>query len=584
MSQQMPPHEHTMVDVLIVGAGPAGLTAAIELARRDITFRLIEKAEQRSPFSKASGVHARTLELLELSSAKLADTFVREGYTASGINVSAGGDRVVAYDFSHLDTRYPYMLLVPQARTEELLEAHLLAAFGRVIERGIELKDLTQDADEVVAHLQSADGRAEQVHARYVLGCDGAHSAVRHSLGLPFPGRGYPWTAFLGDVTLDDELTRRGVTQFSNERGWAMTFPFQDGHCRVMTIDTAYQNGSAREELTLDELQDSVNAIVGAPTRLSEPRWLSRWSSQLRQVPHYRVRRVFLAGDAAHVHSPFGGQGLNTSMQDAYNLAWKLALVLRGRAPESLLDTYQAERHPAGRRALRYSDYLLRTTLLPNTAIRTGRNFAVRTLVPLPPFQHLFSERLSELAINYRQRDHGAQLLRLIPGPHALQAGDRVPNLELKSAVLTDVTSTSVDLYDVLRQATYSLFIDVAPEYLNRDRQNIVSLLNRVKQWAGETIKPYIVFEQGSEAVARQVDATAFIDFKQQFRHKLGTHHGSILLVRPDGYLALHVPGLQQGQLLSELQRWVAPVTDGQRGLKPGEFSVHPPQVAPGVP
>jgi hypothetical protein len=337
-------------------------------------------------------------------------------------------------------------------------------------------------------------------------------------------------------------------------------FPFQDDYSRVITIDTAYQHSSAREELTLDELQDSVNAILPAPTRLSEPRWLTRWSAQLRQVPRYRVGRVFLAGDAAHVHSPAGGQGLNTGVQDAYNLAWKLALVLHGQAPENLLDTYQAERHPVGQQVMRSSDILLRTTLLPNTAVRTGRNFAVRTLVPLPPLQHMISENLSGLGISYRQADRRAQLLKLLPGPHALQAGDRVPNLELKPAALNTETRTSVDLYDVLRQALYSLFIEVAPEYADRDQQHIVRLLNSVKQLAGETIKLYVVFEQGSEAVARKIDATAFIDFKQQFRHKLGTHHGSILLVRPDGYLALHVPGLQQELFLSELQRWVTPV------------------------
>jgi 2-polyprenyl-6-methoxyphenol hydroxylase-like FAD-dependent oxidoreductase len=556
MEQQMASHEHTLVDVLIVGAGPTGLTATMELARRNITFRLIEKAEHRSPFSKAVGMHARTLELLELSSAKLADTFVREGYTAPGVNLSAGVEHPVVADFSGLDTRYPYLLIVPQARTEELLEAHL-ATFGHAIERGIELKDLTQDAGEVIVHLQCTDGRAEQVHARYVVGCDGAHSAVRHALGLPFPGKGYSWTAFMGDVKLDEEITSKGLTQFLNARGVVMVFPFQDGYNRVIAIDTVCQHQSAHEALTLDELQDSVNAIVGAPTRLSEPRWLTRWSAQLRQIPQYRVGRVFLAGDAAHIHSPAGGQGLNTGVQDAYNLAWKLALVLHGQAPESLLDTYQTERHPVGRKVLRSSDLLLRTTLLPNSAARTGRNFASRTLVPFPPLQHLISEHLSGLGITYRQRDRRAQLLKLLPGPHALRAGDRIPNLELKPAVLTAETRTTVDLFDLLRQATYSLFIDVAPDVADRDRQSIAHLLDKVKHLAGETIQPSIVFEQGSEAAAHKMDAPMYIDFKQQFRHKIGTHHGSLVLVRPDGYLAAHVPELRQEQFWSDLQRWV---------------------------
>ncbi|HTK07883.1 MAG TPA: FAD-dependent monooxygenase [Ktedonobacteraceae bacterium] len=559
MNQQTTAHEHSSIDVLIVGAGPTGLTAAIELARRGISFRLIEKYEQRSPFSKALALHARTLELLELSSAKLADTFVREGYTSPGANLGTGTDHSVTADFSSLDTHYPYLLIIPQARTEELLEVHL-ADLGHTIEHGVELKDLTPGTDEVIAHLQNTNGAMEELHARYVLGCDGAHSTVRHALNLPFPGKGYAWTAFLGDVKLDGEMTKKGLTQVSSNRGTALVFPFQDGYARVITLDTAYQNSSIHEQLTLDELQDSLNAILLAPVQLREPRWLTRWSAQLRQIPNYRVGRVFLAGDAAHVHSPAGGQGLNTGMQDAYNLAWKLALVLHEQAPERLLDTYHAERHPVGQQVLRSSDMLLRSALLPNDAMRTGRNLAIRALVPLPPLQRMISQNLSGLGVTYRQTDRRAQLFKLLPGPHPVQAGDRLPDLELKPAVLSRETKTSVNLYDLLRHTTYTLFIEVAPEYADRDQQSITRLLNSVAELAGETITPYIVFEQGSAAIVHQFDATTFIDFKQQFRHKLGTQHGSILLVRPDGYLALHVPELQQERFQAELRRWITPV------------------------
>lgn len=561
MSYQPTATQRHTIDVLIIGAGPTGLTAAMELTRRGVTVRLVEKDQARSPYSRAMAVHARTLELLELSSAKLADDFVREGYTSPGVNLSAGADHPVVSDFSDLDTRYPYLLIVPQARTEELLEARL-TALGQVIERGIALRDLTQDTDHVDARLERADGQTEHVEAGYVLGCDGAHSTVRRSLGLPFRGKGYAWTAFLGDVKLDGEVAKDGPTQFSNERGLALVFPFQDGYSRVMTIDAAYQNSSAHQDLTLDELQDSVNDLLPTPTRLSDPRWLTRWSAQLRQIPQYRVRRVFLAGDAAHIHSPAGGQGLNTGVQDAYNLAWKLALVLHGQAPVTLLDTYQAERHPVGQQVMRTSDLLLRTALLTNTALRRGRNIAMRTLVPLPPLQHLITENLSGLGITYRCKHPLAELRTVLSGSHALQAGDRIPNLELKPALLTDETSTSLDLYEMVRLAAYSLFIAVAPAYFEQDQRLILHLLERVKQSAGETIKPYVVFEQGSEAVARKIDAhvaSTFIDFKQQFRHKLGTHHGSIVLARPDGYVALHVPGLHQERFFSELQGWVTP-------------------------
>ena len=547
--------ERAMIDVLIVGAGPTGLTAALELARRGISFRLIEKTPQRSPHSKALALHARTLEILELLSPRLADDFVRTGYTSPGASLSIGST-TIATDFSRLDTNYPYILLIPQAETEALLEAHL-TKLGHAIERGVELKAVTQGPNEVTVQLQDVDGQVEKFSARYVLGCDGAHSTTRHAVGLPFPGKGYPWMAFLGDVKLESTAGKNGLSQFSNERGLAIVIPFQDGYTRVVTIDTAYQNSFAREDLTLDELQESVNAILPVSARVSDPRWLTRWSAQLRQVPHYRVGRVFLAGDAVHVHSPAGGQGLNTGVQDAYNVAWKLALVLRGHAPENLLDTYQLERYPVGQQVLRASDSLLSSALAQKSLVKTGRNLAMKVLMQLSPLQRVSSETISGLGISYSHGDRRSPLLKLLPGQQVRQAGDRVPDLELKPALLTAEMSTSVRLYDLLRQAPYSLFIAVAPDQFERDRQHIVRLLESLKPYIGETIRPYVVFAQGPEVIAHELPVTTLLDFKQQFHHKLGTQHGSILLVRPDSYVALHVPKFSPEQLVSELQPWV---------------------------
>jgi len=547
--------KRAMIDVLIVGAGPTGLTAALELARRGIAFRLIEKNPQRSPHSKASALHARTLEILELLSARLAEAFVRIGYRSPGSNLVLGSTTVHT-DYSHLDTSYPYILFVPQTETEALLEAHL-SELGHAIERGIELKALTQSPDTVTVQLQDARGRVEEIHARYVLGCDGAHSTTRHAIGLPFLGKGYPWTAFLGDVTVESTAGKNGFSQFTNERGLAILLPFQDGSTHVVTIDTAYQNSSAREDLTLDELQESVHAILPVPIRVRDPRWLTRWSAQLRQAPHYRVGRVFLAGDAAHIHSPAGGQGLNTGIQDAYNVAWKLALVLRGQAPEDLLNTYELERHPIGKQILHASDTLLNSMLKPNMLMRMGRNLAIKAHTLLPPPRHVRSESLSGLSISYRQSDRRSLWLKLLPGQRAPRTGDRVPDLELKPALPTAEMSTVVRLYDLLRPAPYSLFIALTPKRFEQDQQQIMRLLESLKPYTDRTIRLYVIFEQGPETIKHALPVITLLDFKLQFHHKLRTHHGSMLLVRPDGYLALHIPKLCQEQLLTELQPWV---------------------------
>ena len=194
------------------------------------------------------------------------------------------------------------------------------------------------------------------MQAQYLIGADGAHSTVRKQLGLSFEGSSYDWTAFLGDLRLHGHHAEGGTEQHSNDRGLAFIVPFDDGSHRIVTIDRHYQGEGKTRELKLEELQESISAILEKPVELTNPKWLTRWGSSLRLASQYRVGRVFIGGDAAHTHSPAGGQGLNTGVQDAFNLGWKLALVVKGQAPETLLDTYNRERLAIGERVLHISD------------------------------------------------------------------------------------------------------------------------------------------------------------------------------------------------------------------------------------
>lgn len=259
--------------------------------------------------------------------------------------------------------------------------------------------------------------------------------------------------------------------------------------------------------------------------------------SPSRQVPTNRVGRVFLAGDAAHAHSPAGGQGMNTGIQDAFNLAWKLAMVLRGDAPEDLLGSYSAERHTIDGRVQRGADLMFKTFTLRNSAIQVARDFAARTLLSLPPVHDKLAGGLSGIGIRYRftarsRKDRGHGLPR-----GAEQAGDRVPDLELWA-----VQQPSVRLHELLREPGYALFAFVSVTRLGANRESLANLVHSVSEDYGRAVRTRVVLDEGStQAVG--TDVQALVDFKGQFRGKLGSEHGSVLLVRPDGYVAFHRKG-----------------------------------------
>lgn len=310
-------------EVLIVGAGPTGLLAAGELARRGVAVRVVERSAERSAFSKALVVQARTLEVMDIIG--LSDEFVRRGYPAPGLNMGLGtGKEPVSVDMTGLDTSFPYLLVLPQQETEEILESRLEEQ-GVTIERGTEFVGVEQQGDgHVVSTVRLPEGREERVRSRYLLGSDGSHSAVRRAVGLPFEGTKHDSVVFLADVKIDSEFVKSRITNFTSPRGFVSVLPFLGEYSRVFAVDFAKQDRPPDQELTLADLQDTVDSVTRTRLAMSEPRWITRFFAPSRQVPTNRVGRVFLAGDAAHAHSPAGGQGMNTGLQDAFNLAWKL--------------------------------------------------------------------------------------------------------------------------------------------------------------------------------------------------------------------------------------------------------------------
>ncbi|WP_225877980.1 FAD-dependent monooxygenase [Spongiactinospora rosea] len=385
-------------DTIVVGAGPVGLWAAAELALGGGRPLVLERAERRSPHSKALAVHPRTIEVLAMRGQE-------QPFLDGGVAVPDGhfGMLPARLDFRELATPFPFMLAHPQVRTEELLERHALA-LGVAIRRGHQVSELSQDDHGVMLRVSGPDGEYE-ITADHVVGADGAGSIVRQAVGIDFPGTDSTIFGFLGDVELTDPPERPG--SWHNEHGALIVAPIPGGRYRV--------TGSAPSvpAPTLEFLRETAKRIAGTDFGLHSPVWLSRFGNATRLAAEYRKGRVFLAGDAAHMHFAAGGVGLNVGLQDAMNLGWKLAAVQRGRADAALLDTYHQERHPVG---VALGEHTKAQTALITATTEEGlslRRFMADLLRAHPGVASALADMVTALDVRY-------------PGAHPL-AGRRLP-------------------------------------------------------------------------------------------------------------------------------------------------------------
>jgi 2-polyprenyl-6-methoxyphenol hydroxylase-like FAD-dependent oxidoreductase len=553
------------LSVLIAGAGPTGLTLAAQLSAFGVRVRLIDRSLDRAHESRALAVQARTLEIFQ--SLNLGEALAARGNPSARLELHfEGGATAEARlgDFGATDTRFPFILFVSQAETEALLGEYLVAA-GVTVERGVELVDAIQGSDGVRCMLRRQDGREEQVTARYLAGCDGAHSTVRKLVGIPFEGGAYLYDFLLGDIEVDGTLQPDTLHSFPGRRGVALFFPLgspatwrviaMPGGPRPQTVEDARSEPAERSnrgpdepmtgDLSLEELQSVVDGATGGGLKLRDPAWLTHFRLHHRQASRYRAHRVFLAGDAAHIHSPVGAQGMNTGIQDAWNLGWKLALVVRGAAAETLLDSYETERRPVGRTLLRSTD---RAFSLFTRAMSAGP-FAAwirRTIGPgLAPWvlgsarvRALIFRFVSELGIHYRRSlvvREGQPRLRAGPA-----AGDRLPDAR--------IVRDGRDTY---------LHQELAGPYVH------VLLCGPTGQWSREQVAMLRTRHSGLLAVHyldRHGAPGVLVDTAGEALSRLGLPDGRAdaaqYLVRPDGHIGFRCGGADIAALARYLEEW----------------------------
>ncbi|WP_209443075.1 FAD-dependent monooxygenase [Falsiroseomonas frigidaquae] len=389
-----------MPPILIVGAGPVSLTAAAELARYGLPVRILDRSPRPAETSRAIVVWSRTLELMDRMGC--AASFLEAGHRVRGAAIRSGGRVLGCTSFGDIASAYDFALIVPQSDTERLLTAHL-RNYGIIVEREVELASFTASDDRVTARLVHADGREEEAETPWLVGCDGAHSAVRHGLGAEFRGATQRDDWVLADVRLEGAGSPPAdeITTYLHQDGPLVVFPMRGGRARLIAAVGEAGPDQPRTEPSLADVQALLDHRAGGEVRALDPVWLAAFRINGRKSRDYRVGRVFLAGDAAHIHSPAGGQGMNTGIQDAINLAWKLAMVAKGGATPALLDSYSPERSAVGEMVLRNASRMTDMATLSNPAAVAARNAVPHFVLGFHAAQERLALTLSEIEIAY---------------------------------------------------------------------------------------------------------------------------------------------------------------------------------------
>lgn len=513
----------TKTEVLIVGAGPTGLMFACQLALRDIPFRIIDKTQDHTTQSRALVIQARTLEIFQQMG--ISDEALQQGKIAKAVNLIVNGKRKLHFvlrDIGNNLTDFPFLLILEQSKTETLLN-NFLNKLSKQVERNTELFQFSQTKNGVTAILKNKNGEQETVETNWLIGADGAHSIVREHLAIPFLGKTYQQSLFVLDCEVNLNFPPDEMYLSFSDKTFAGFFPMTNGRCRIIgLVPEEFRN---KEEITFEDVNKNFAAQTHLNVRLQYPLWISKYHSHHRVVSAFRKGNCFLTGDAAHIHSPVGAQGMNTGLQDAYNLAWKLALVIQNNANENLLDTYEDERIAIAKKLVKSTDRVFHLVTSEKQFLKFYRMQVIPLILKLflPIAQKIsFIKKtafinISEIALNYRNSKLSGQDTSSSFSNTSLKPGDRVPHNFLRKD-LTD----GINFHLLLFSKTNSF-------------NNIIQGFEKVCQldYAGLIKINEVVFNINTENIYRQ----------------FGIKSDGFYLIRPDSYIAYRSKTLDSEKL-----------------------------------
>lgn len=523
------------ISVLIVGAGPTGLMLAYELARLGIAFRIIDKQPEQTKLSNAVALQARTLEIFKQIG--LADDFLRVGQACRSLDFYDHGKIYARARLDKIRSIYPFILALPQAATETILNQKL-RDLSHHVERSRELVEVHQNLGDVEAVVQHQDGVREIIRCEWLVGCDGAHSAVRAKTGFSFPGDDLQEQFLVADGTLDSFLRPDQIHIFSADGYMLGVFPLGSNQYR---LGANLQLGYPRKLYTENEVKQLVSERSYDQFSARHIDWISPFWIHSKMTKEMRQGRIFLAGDAAHIHSPVGGQGMNTGIQDAHNLAWKLALVIQGRSDEKLLDTYQSERMPVIRQVVETTERFTRLLLLKNKFLLLLRKLIIKTLFKIPYTERYITERMTQISIRYKPN------FILYTDSHITHehpaVGERAPDVKLNH---------SGYFYNHLLDTEHHIVCFTGDK-------DIFKVADACKRMQSELLGPYkdllvlhLVTPHALDEPINQI-----IDDSNIMHQTYNVRKPTVLVIRPDGYIGYRSQNLSASSLKNYFENYL---------------------------
>ncbi|MDI9818112.1 MULTISPECIES: FAD-dependent monooxygenase [unclassified Legionella] len=516
--------------ILIVGAGPTGLTLANQLSRYNIPYRIIDKNETVSPLSRALVIHARTLEVL--SDIGLIEQFLESGNKIRGVKFYFNKKQTVYLNYQLAESIYNFALAIPQATTEMLLENFLLNKYGVTVERSSELVDVSQEEDAAKAVIKTSDGQFIEEKFSYIAGCDGAHSIVRKKANISFLGEAYKGSWMLLDCEIDSFNKEDIINIFATRYGSFAIAPIGKKIFRIAAT-RRIAGTNPDEDPTLAEFQMLVDSCLPEKVKLGEPKWITKYNLHHRIVNTFQNGRMLVAGDAAHIHSPVGAQGMNTGIQDAYNLGWKLALMQCVENSNDILNSYNAERNLVAKKVVKDTHKNTKIMALSNPLLIKSRNYMMQKLMSFGFVQRNFINNMAEINIRYEQSDIIREDWQDSPChklKRSIAVGKRNPNIKLSS---WDKQETGgMDTLSRLKHLLLFIVNDCEKNFIRQQHEVLKPLLKEYQFF----LEPHYIFTDTS--FQGEWDGVKCWLAEKKSIKIYGVNKAAFYLIRPDGYIA----------------------------------------------